>query len=378
MTDSASPEVTIWDDGRQVTVAWADGRVVRAPAPWLFDNAADAFDPASGHRLTGGLALAAAVRVTDARLDDGAVEARFAPGGATRRIALSALLADAEAGEAIASELWPTPGPVAAAPPIAFERYMADDGALAEALRRIVRHGIVFLSGAGTEPLAVERAVARFGLIRETNYGRLFDVREEAQPSHLAYTATGLELHTDNPYREPPPALQALHVIAAAAQGGESQFADGFAHAEALRAAAPDRFEALASTPVRFAYAGPGGERYEARAPVIETGADGSVAGVRVNHRALRALPLTCGGAAAWYEAYLDFYQRLHDPAARLERKLTPGELVMFDNRRLLHGRSAFAPGAEARWLQGCYAERDGLLATLARLSRSGPLGDAA
>ena len=49
---------------------------------------------------------------------------------------------------------------------------------------------------------------------------------------------------------------------------------------------------------------------------------------------------------------------------AKIGRKLAPGDLVMFDNRRVLHGRSAYRPSARGRWLQGCYAERDGLLAT--------------
>jgi gamma-butyrobetaine dioxygenase len=50
-----------------------------------------------------------------------------------------------------------------------------------------------------------------------------------------------------------------------------------------------------------------------------------------------------------------------------LQRKLAPGEMVIFDNRRVLHGRSAYGGGGR-RWLQGCYAERDGLHATLSRL----------
>jgi alpha-ketoglutarate-dependent taurine dioxygenase len=41
----------------------------------------------------------------------------------------------------------------------------------------------------------------------------------------------------------------------------------------------------------------------------------------------------------------------------------------VFDNRRIVHGREAYDGRASAgRWLQGCYADIDGLLATLARL----------
>lgn len=363
--------LTVSDDRRRIVVTWSDGVQTAAPAAWLFDNVEDGCDPKSGHRLGGGLALAAAATIEDASLDDGALVVRFAPGGGTRRVALAAF-AKAERRPADAAQLWASGVEIAATPPVSFAAYLADDAALRDVLRQVVRRGIAFLSDAGTEPGAVERLTARFGFIRETNYGRLFDVREAAAAHHLAYTAVGLELHTDNPYRDPVPTLQILHVIEAATDGGESQFADGFAHAAALKADTPARFDLLAGTPVDFAYVGPAGERYAARAPVIETSPTGEVTAVRVNHRALRAPPLDV--AEPWYEAYLDFYRRLHAPAARLERKLAPGDVAVFDNRRILHGRSSYVAGG-ARWLQGCYAEIDGLKATLSRLEAAGGVG---
>ena len=361
-------------DRRRVLVTWGDGRTTAAPAAWLADNADGACDPASGHRLASALALADAQGVLDARLDGDALAVRLAPDGAARRVRL-AVLARAEAGwddraPPGAAELWPTAHALAGERAVSCEAYLTDDAALGEALGQVVRRGVAFLSGVGTEPGAVERITARFGHIRETNYGRLFDVREEVSPTHLAYTAVGLDLHTDNPYRDPVPTLQILHVIEAAAAGGESQFTDGFAHAAALRSQSPARFEALARTAVGFVYVGAGGERYFARSPVIETSVTDEIVGVRLNHRALRTPAPSV--AEPWYDAYLDFYRRLHAPAARLERRLEPGEAVIFDNRRVLHGRSPYGAAAEGasgrRWLQGCYADIDGLKATLSRL----------
>jgi gamma-butyrobetaine dioxygenase len=359
--------VAVADGGARIELSWRGGRVTSAPAPWLFDMAEAGEGHASGHRRRGGLeTIACAVQA--AELDGSDVVLRFASDAAARRIPIAAFCSDwaASAGDEI--ELWATAEGLAETKPIEFGAYLADDGVLAQALQKVARFGIVFLGGAGAQPLAVERAVARFGYIRETNYGRRFDVREEAAPSHLAYTAAELELHTDNPYRDPAPTLQLLHVIEAADVGGESQFVDGFALAEALRREAPNHFRVLTGTPVEFAFTGPGGECYAARAPVIEVAPDGRLKALQVNHRALRPPPLTSGVVEAWYEAYLDLYRRLHAPAARLERKLAPGEMVMFDNRRLLHGRSAYGGAGGRRWLQGCYAERDGLYATLARL----------
>jgi gamma-butyrobetaine dioxygenase len=370
------PTVSISADGRRLQVRWPSGSEIVAPAHWLYDNAEGARDAAGGHRLRGGLALGKARELVDARLEAEAIALRFAPGGESGRILLSTLT-DRPAGQP-EHRLWPTPKSLVAAPQVTFTAFLGDDAALAAALGEVARHGLVFLSGAGEAGGAVERAVARFGHIRETNYGRLFDVREEARPSHLAYSTVGLELHTDNPYRDPEPTLQLLHAIETAEVGGESQFVDGFAHAETLRSEAPAKFAALATTPVEFAYAGPDGERFSARAPVIELAADGALKTVRLNHRSLAPLPLDGSvDVEAWYDAYLDFYNRVHAPSARIERPLARGEMVIFDNRRILHGRAPYAASGR-RWLQGCYADRDGLLATLSRLQASGDLKEAA
>jgi gamma-butyrobetaine dioxygenase len=70
-----------------------------------------------------------------------------------------------------------------------------------------------------------------------------------------------------------------------------------------------------------------------------------------------------------WYEAYLGLLALVDDRDHQVVLRLEPGDLVLFDNERILHGRSGFA-GAGSRHLQGCYADRDGLLSTLAVLAR--------
>ena len=52
MHPDASPDVTVSEDRRRVSVDWPDGRSVTAPAPWLFDNAED-IRGVGGHRVRG-------------------------------------------------------------------------------------------------------------------------------------------------------------------------------------------------------------------------------------------------------------------------------------------------------------------------------------
>ena len=74
--------------------------------------------------------------------------------------------------------------------------------------------------------------------------------------------------------------------------------------------------------------------------------------------------------AEAAYAAILVWARLLERPEFALRLRLSPGDCLIFDNTRVLHARTAFAapvfPGTGERHLQGCYADLDGLLSTLA------------
>ena len=59
----------------------------------------------------------------------------------------------------------------------------------------------------------------------------------------------------------------------------------------------------------------------------------------------------------------------LVSPELEIRLKLEPGDLIVLDNRRVLHGRTAYS-GAGERLLQGCYADIDGLQSRLRVLQR--------
>jgi gamma-butyrobetaine dioxygenase len=100
----------------------------------------------------------------------------------------------------------------------------------------------------------------------------------------------------------------------------------------------------------------------------VELGPDGELLAVRFNNRSLA--PVTDGAyedMADFYSAYRRFAELIEDATMAVTFKLAPGELFIVDNTRVLHARRAFS-GAGSRWLQGCYADRDGLLSTLAAI----------
>lgn len=236
-------------------------------------------------------------------------------------------------------------------------------------LERLATDGIAFLSAVPCTEGAILAAARGMGRVLETNYGVLFDVRSVARPENLAYSDFGLGLHTDNPYREPVPGFQALHAICSSPDGGESLFGDGFALAEHLRSTDPESFQCLATTPVPFLYQSAEAELYSEK-PLIRLDERGRVIAVHYNSRSIAPLRLPAAQTRAFYRAYRRFALLLREERFQVRMKLGDGDLVVFDNQRALHGRTAFSSARHPRHLQGCYLTRDSVLSEAGLLRR--------
>ena len=116
----------------------------------------------------------------------------------------------------------------------AFRWVVADEAKLEDWLGALVVR-FAHMSDGPVEDGSLMRVVDLFGYVRETNYGRQFEVRTEINPTNLAYTGLGLQAHTDNPYRDPVPTVQVLYCLESSAEGGDSAVVDGFAAARRLR-----------------------------------------------------------------------------------------------------------------------------------------------
>ena len=226
-------------------------------------------------------------------------------------------------------------------------------------LESFLRLGFVIFEGVPTQPGTVLKVGSMFGFTRETNFGALFDVRSTPDATDLAYTSIALDPHTDNPYRAPVPGIQLLHCLANETSGGQSTLVDGFAVAQALRTRDPQAFKILAATPVRFKYIDAQTE-LTASAPPIELDVTGALKSIHFSPR-LDFVPLfEPQQLQAYFRARRLFDHALRAPDFEIRFLLGAGDLVMFDNCRLLHGRTGFDPAEGLRHLQGCYIDIDG------------------
>ena len=257
-------------------------------------------------------------------------------------------------------------GDLAVLPTIGFDAFCAGRAQTRDWLRGFCAYGFGRFTNGPVRDGALFDLIAQFGYVRETNYGRHFEVRSEPNPTNLAYTGLGLPPHTDNPYREPVPTLQLLYCLENSATGGESQVVDGFAAALALREEAPAAFELLTRVPVPFAYAGQAGVKLRAARPLIQIDGQGQLLGVCYNTRSMQGVSPRYD-LAAFYQAYYRFGRLLCDGAFEVGFRLEAGEAFLLDNRRVLHARAGFQADGH-RWLQGAYADRDSLESRLAVL----------
>jgi gamma-butyrobetaine dioxygenase len=351
----------------ELTIEWSDGRRSRFAAIWLLDNRPDGRHSPEGQRLFDVAELPEEPAIAAAALAGGDLEVEFAPGGTTvvyaaewlRRHALDAA---SRAERRLGRRLWDKS--LAARLPTGRYADVAQGGrALAAWLGHVRNSGFALLTGVPTEPGMVCRVIALFGCVRETNYGRLFDVVSVENPTNLAYTGLALGNHTDNPYRDPVPQLQLLHCLEAAAEGGESIAVDGFFAAERLRREQPDDFALLTRHAVPFRYVEKGKVDLRCTAPLIELDVEGEVRAVRYNNRSAAPFDLPEEIVSPYYRAYRRFGRLLHDADALVGFKLAMGDLFIVDNQRVLHGRRGFGRGR--RHLQGAYSDKDGLLSKL-------------
>jgi gamma-butyrobetaine dioxygenase len=369
--------LTILNAGEGIEIVFADGVQARFHAVWLRDNALDpeTRSSANGQRLITILDQPPDARIANASLGGAGLSVTFAPEAKTVLFPLSWLKAriydrtpERQPGW-IGEELETWDASLQSKLPSAkWSGLLSDRGRLGNWLSFVRRYGFAHLSDVPAESGYLCKVAEIFGYVRETNYGRWFEVRAEVNPTNLAYTNLGLQAHTDNPYREPVPTLQLLACLENSVEGGDSLVIDGFRVAQRIREENFHHFRLLSTYPARFEYAGAAGVRLKAKRPIIELGPDGELIAIRFNNRSLAPLTdIPFDDMAEYYAACRRFAGLIEDASMAVSFKLAPGELFIVDNTRVLHARKAFS-GAGRRWLQGCYADKDGLLSTLAAI----------
>ena len=247
-----------------------------------------------------------------------------------------------------------------ALPRFAASAFASDDAAFEAWCEALHTLGFAILEGVETTPGTVARIAQRLGPLRESNFGRIFDVRTATEQTSNAYTAMALPVHADLCTREHMPGLQFLHCLENTTVGGATRLTDGFQLAETLRQEDPEAFHTLSTAPLLFANKAEDSD-YRWEAPLIGLDARGALLELRFSPWLRGPLSTDLQTTDRIYRALRALFSRAEAPGAFLRFTLKAGDLLAFDNARLLHGREAFDGTIGARWLQGCYGAREEL-----------------
>ncbi|KAI0784502.1 mitochondrial protein [Abortiporus biennis] len=233
-------------------------------------------------------------------------------------------------------------------PTVAYEDVTAsDDRGLYKWISNVDKFGFSFVSGVPATTEATEELVERIGFIRKTQYGEFWDFTADLSRGDTAYTNIALGAHTDNTYFTDPCGLQVFHLLShTEGSGGETLLVDGFYAASLLKELHPEAYEVLSKVGVPAHAAGEMGNIYtptpQGAYPVLSH-ANGELTQVRWNNddrSVMNRLPPA--DLEAWYDAIRLWNKFLTSSDSEYWVQLSPGTVVVVDNHRVLHGRSAF------------------------------------
>jgi gamma-butyrobetaine dioxygenase len=365
------------------------------PAIWLRVNCpcVNCLDPRSGERLVSITDVPEDTSVTTARLVGGRVEVVFGPDGHSAAFDvgwLNQFVMDDSAGRQgrsrayggsstdeldgedgrteAAKRLWSADEIAPSFPQGSWPLYRAEPTHQQACLTAVLRDGFVVLRDVPREPGAVLTVAHSIGFVRETASGQFLDVHVGGLPGDQAFTSRALAPYTAQPYRDPLPTLECVHCLDGAAEGGESTLVDGFHAAASLRVRDPDAFAVLASTEVTFAYADARAELRATR-PVIGVDPRGRIREIRFDGSRMQPLRLPPEESVEFYAAYRAFADMIRAAKQVLTVMLHPGDCLIFDNTRILKGRTGFADDSKRR-MQVCWTDLDDLASTLALMRR--------
>lgn len=362
---------------QSLTIRWDDGHDSEFHYLWLRDNCpcSDCVTALSGEQVFEICDVPMEIRPQSAQLsDDGRLliewdhdghQSRFHPGW-LRSHCYSEVARTERQWQPIR---WDRDRIIEQLPRHQADAVLSDDQALLSWLTDQRDYGIALIEGVNTTPGSLNTIAERISFIRQTNFGVIFDVKSKPNANSAAYTNIRLPLHTDLPTRELQPGLQFLHCLQNDASGGESILVDGFKIAEHMRQHYPDEFHALSNYPMDF-YNVDTKSDYRFRAPALQLDSQDNVIEVRLANFLRGPLDLPSDQVVALYKGYRRFMLLTREEQFQFYYKLMPGDLLVFDNRRVLHARNAFDLQQGGRHLQGCYVDRDELLSRIRILQR--------
>ncbi|KAA1083448.1 hypothetical protein PGT21_008817 [Puccinia graminis f. sp. tritici] len=231
-----------------------------------------------------------------------------------------------------------------------------------EWLRKIEKYGFCLVDDVPPTPEATADLLKRIAFIRETHYGTLWDFTADLQHGDTAYTDLALGAHTDTTYFSDPIGLQLFHLLSppSSHEGGKSLLVDGFAAAAKLKLECREAYELMSEEPIETHASGGVDVAFRPLLPqpvFSHHPHTGELTIIRWNpDDRLPLNPRSAGRVKQLYLAFREWQKIIKSEQMELWTQMKMGQALIFDNHRVLHGRSSFKG---SRRLCGGYVNGD-------------------
>ena len=235
-----------------------------------------------------------------------------------------------------------------------FQNTITNEG-FKEFLEKLYKFGFVVIQNCKTEMSSVEKIANKIGYVRESIFGGLWSFESNNDMADSAYTQDELRPHTDSTYSNDAPGLQLLLCCHYEATGGESIMVDGFKIAEKIYKENRDLYTLLSEIEVTGQYIGDG-VFLEAKRPIFKLNSNKELVQVSFNNYDRAAFRMDDEKTLKFYDAIREFDLIANNREYQWRHILKPGELLIFNNWRILHGRGSFKGD---RKMSGCYINKE-------------------
>ena len=365
-------------NGSSLDILWNDGEKSNFNYLWLRDNCPTAHDKDSRHRMFNILNISTNIKAKDFKINaDGKLVIQWSEGDHTSYYDPNWLRENCytlknKKKYISPYKLWNSSlQNDLSSISIEHDEIISSDQGLIKWLEILHYKGIAIVKNTPIKKESAFPVLNRISHIRETFFKTPFEVINIPKPNNSAYSAHALNNHMDLPWFETPPGYQFLHCWTNSAEGGDSSAVDGFAVADYLKKNEKEIFKTLVSVPLKFRDKDYTQESIRGfHAPAISLTKDSDYNDIRFSVATMDALDCHPDIMDKVYKAHHKFGNLLHDDKFQIKFRLNPGDIFSFNNRRVLHGRTAFDPNSGHRHLQGYYIDRDEILGRLNYLKK--------
>ena len=246
-------------------------------------------------------------------------------------------------------------------PSFDYQQIVDDDSARLEAFEHLRDHGFARMRGAPLTLRTLKGFADLFGhRITSDSLGPYSDIKTRRKKRFFTDVPAPIPKHTDQCYRHTPLGINFFHCLKTGGVGGESVLADAFEIARVLRETEPKAFELLSTVPIQFYRYIEGLAAYYTEACVISVDYFGEVAGFRYSNRQTTApLDLPAELVEAMHDAQRKLSVLMRHADFEIRFMLEPGDILAYDNQRVIHGRALYDDSLGGRHLRSVEVSRE-------------------